>query len=67
MLKETIDDFNYSLYIRKMNLKYIPSQLGKRKLEDAFGEGNHDEERYGQQITEDFFKNNYGHSVVNKK
>lgn len=39
------------------------SILGKRKLEDAFGYGSHDTERYGQEISPDFFKTNYGHSV----
>lgn len=44
----------------------IPSILGKRKLEDAFGSGNLDEERYGQTVEDDFFKVNVGHGIVCK-
>ena len=40
---------------------------GKRKLTEAFGINNQDEERYGQEISDDFFKNNTGHSVVNRE
>lgn len=42
----------------------IPAQvgsiLGKRKLEDAFGQGMHDSARYGQEVPPDFFKTNSG-------
>ena len=60
---ESIDDYNfgshqYKIYIRKLN-----GILGKRTLENAFGEGCHDEERYGQAIDNCFFKNNIGHGV----
>ncbi len=41
----------------------VPSILGKRKIEDAFGLGMHDKERYGQEVQPDFFKNNIGHCV----
>jgi len=46
----------------KSNLYTI---LGKRKLSEAFIEGNLDEERYGQLIKDDFFKTNIGHGVIN--
>jgi hypothetical protein len=54
--------------IRKCRIKGIfdnklHSILGKRKIEDAFGFGMHDTERYGQEVQPDFFKNNIGHGV----
>lgn len=40
------------------------SILGKRKLDVAFGkEVYYDKERYGQDIPQNFFKNNIGHGV----
>jgi hypothetical protein len=40
------------------------SILGKRKLADAFGEEIYnDQDRYGQDIPADFFKNNIGHGA----
>jgi hypothetical protein len=39
------------------------SLLGKRNLEQAFGSGMKDKERYGQEIPPDFFKFNRGHNV----
>ncbi len=41
----------------------VTSILGKRKLEDAFGQGMHDYERYGQEIPPDFFNTNRGHNA----
>ncbi len=41
----------------------IVSILGKRKVEIAFGHGMNDKERYGQEISPDFFKFNRGHNV----
>lgn len=50
------------------------SVLGKRKLREAFAKdgtegiyGNFDNERYGQEIPNDFFKNNIGHGVLPSK
>jgi hypothetical protein len=40
------------------------SILGKRKLDSAFGFGMNDKERYGQEISPDFFKLNHGHNVL---
>lgn len=45
----------------------IHSFLGKRKLRDAFGFNYGDKERYGQDITNDFFATNIGHGVIQKK
>ena len=43
----------------------IPSILGKRKLVDAFDQEIYkDKERYGQDISHDFFKDHVGHDVV---
>jgi hypothetical protein len=42
----------------------IVSILGKRKMEEAFGRGMNDKERYGQEIPPDFFKFNRGHNVL---
>jgi len=41
----------------------LPSVLGKRNNQEAFGIGNNDSERYGQTISPDFFKTNVGHDV----
>ena len=42
----------------------IPSILGKRKLVDAFDQEIYkDKERYGQDISHDFFKDHVGHDV----
>lgn len=41
----------------------VGSILGKRTLEEAFGKGMHDQARYGQEISPDFFKTNIGHNV----
>lgn len=63
--------------IRKPKIKRRPSSInsnielmsftGKRKIDDAFGPGPHDEERYGQVIKHDFFKDHVGHDVVQEK
>jgi hypothetical protein len=45
----------------------LVSMTGKRKITEAFGITNNDEERYGQEISDDFFKNNTGHSVVDRE
>ena len=45
---------------RETNWKCL-STLGKRKFHEAFD--SEDDERYGQHISADFFKNNVGHSV----
>ena len=44
----------------------LPSVLGKRKFVDTFGDNYGDEQRYGQLIGTDFFKNNVGHGVYQK-
>jgi hypothetical protein len=48
---------------RKIIKGNLSSILGKRKIQDAFGSGMHDEERYGREIPPDFFKTNIGHGV----
>ena len=48
---------------RKIIKGDLYSILGKRKIQDAFGSGMHDEERYGREIPPDFFKTNIGHGV----
>jgi hypothetical protein len=42
-------------------------QEKKRKLDDAFGMGPHDVERYGQPIANDFFIIHVGHGIYDKK
>lgn len=42
------------------------SILGKRKADEAFGPDSYDEDRYGQNIPNDYFKNNIGHGVKNE-
>jgi hypothetical protein len=42
---------------------YVRTRQIKRKILDAFGPGMHDEDRYGQEISSDFFKTNIGHGV----
>ena len=39
-------------------------QIKKRGYAESFGERDYDSERYGQEITEDFFSINQGHGVV---
>jgi hypothetical protein len=41
----------------------IGSALGKRTMEEAFGQGTNDKERYGQEISPNFFRTNVGHNV----
>lgn len=41
----------------------LVSILGKRKIDDVFGSGTNDSERYGQEISPDFFEKNVGHNV----
>jgi hypothetical protein len=48
---------------RKIITENLSSILGKRKIQDAFGPGIHDKERYGREIPPDFFKTNIGHGV----
>ena len=36
----------------------------KRTYEDSFGFREYDVERYGQEITDDFFHNKYGHAIT---
>ena len=43
------------------------SITGKRTIDDAFGSGPHDEERYGQTIEENFFEKNEGHGVIQER
>lgn len=46
----------------------VSSDLGKRKIAVPFGpEIYNDKERYGQDITDDFFKTNIGHNVYEDK
>jgi len=40
------------------------SILGKRNMFDAFGKEINDDERYGQNIDENYFKLNVGHAVL---
>jgi hypothetical protein len=40
------------------------SILGKRKYGHSFATESYEEERYGQQIDNQFFQNNVGHNVV---
>lgn len=61
---ETIDDFNFKSYQYKKYITDLSSILGKRNLQNAFGNGSHDEDRYGRVIHDDFFKNNIGHNVI---
>jgi hypothetical protein len=53
------DRRNMSLHFEKQSV----SILGKRRLEDIYGTGLNDTERYGQEIPSDFFKTNCGHNV----
>lgn len=54
-------------FIFKRHSRHIVQQvsiLGKRKLDEAFGEEIYKEkERYGQDIPTDFFQTNIGHRV----
>jgi hypothetical protein len=45
----------------------VISVLGKRKLDEVFGAGMNDDNRYGCEIPPDFFNSNIGHIVYTKK
>ena len=60
---EVIDDYNFNSYEYKIYVRNFKGLLGKRNLHEAFGEGCHDESRYGRVICDEFFKNNIGHNV----
>lgn len=64
VIPESINDYNFASYQYKKYVRDFNGILGKRDLETAFGKGCHDEERYGQVIDNDFFKNNIGHNVI---
>lgn len=44
--------------IKRKTIPIRDTVLGKRKLIDAFGLGNHDDERYGQSIPANYFQKN---------
>lgn len=46
------------------NKGITPSILSKRNFDDAFYLSTYDDNRYGQHISDDFFKNNTGHDVL---
>ena len=46
-----------------MSVEQSKSILGKRTIEEAFGTGMNDKERYGQEIPPDFFIYNRGHNA----
>lgn len=51
---------------RKYELSIITSidKTKKRTYEDSFGLREYDIERYGQEITADYFDTNVGHAVI---
>lgn len=61
---EVINDYNFNSFQYKRYIRNSSGILGKRNLNDAFGEGSHDEDRYGRVIDDDFFENNIGHNVI---
>jgi hypothetical protein len=69
MFTEKYKSYLYSKYDNKRSDLFEPQPkkknvLGKRKLADAFGEEIYnDQDRYGQDIPDDFFKTNVGHDV----
>lgn len=44
------------------NVQNVPTK--KRNYSDSFGDRDYEFERYGQEITSDFFQNNIGHVVI---
>jgi hypothetical protein len=66
-IEELIDDDAYAKELNRrriLSLK-IPSITGKRRtFDETFGQEEYDSERYGQQITADYFKNKVGHTVI---
>jgi hypothetical protein len=48
----------------KPNNVIIHSILSKRNFDDAFNPSTYDDDRYRQHISNDFFKNNTGHGVL---
>jgi len=43
---------------------YVDPKSKKRNYEDSFGSREYDMERYGQEIGNDFFKQNIGHGII---
>ena len=52
------------LYNNSANNTNTKSQTKKRNYLESFGDRDYELERYGQEITSDFFQNNIGHGVI---
>lgn len=59
---DNIEDSISSFPLKENNEQFV-SVLGKRKFGDSFNQSSYDDERYGQEISSDFFKTNMGHNV----
>ena len=50
--------------VRFRKMVYGEKPTKKRCYEDSFGQREYEKERYGQEITEDYFAENQGHGVA---
>ena len=62
------DDDNYisknTLYNANATNTNPNTQTKKRNYSESFGDRDYEVERYGQEITAEFFQNNIGHGVI---
>lgn len=58
------DDDNYISKNTLYNANATNTQTKKRNYLESFGDRDYEVERYGQEITAEFFQNNIGHGVI---
>jgi hypothetical protein len=68
-IEELIDEDEYIKQLKYRSLHELvhingSSILGKRKFDSSFGQEEYDTERYGQQISRNYFQSNIGHCVT---
>jgi hypothetical protein len=51
-------------FVKEIARIYNDENTNKRSYETSFGFREYDIERYGQEITDEFFKSNNGHAVI---
>lgn len=68
-IEELIDEDEYIKRLKYRSIHELlhrnrSSILGKRNFASSFGQEEYDTERYGQQISRDYFQTNIGHCVT---
>jgi hypothetical protein len=57
----------YREFIQELSRRHdaeIANNIKKRTYEESFGIREYDSERYGQEISNNFFQTNQGHAVI---